>query len=52
MFQNNMQPDKKNLLKELIQNVIRTGREGPKSFEDQTRLPAKFILMFLLVSSE
>ena len=50
MFENNMLPDKKNILEELIHSVIRTGREGP-SFEDNRPLLVKFILLFQLVRS-
>ena len=49
LFQNNMLPDKKDLLKEVIQIVISSNSEESKSFKDNRPLLMKFILLFQLV---
>ena len=51
LFQNNTLPDKKDLLEQVIQNIISSNSEEPKSFEDNRPPLVKFILLFQLVRS-
>ena len=49
MFQNSTLTDKKDLLKEVIQNIFSSNSKEPKSFKDNRSLLVTFILLFQLV---